>query len=1241
MCCGQTTCCKPNKCCGQEECCSANQICCGNLCETTECSLTLDPDEVCPGGSVELPGVAICNPECVTMSLTAVVVEAAWQGLVTVNVSPGSVPCGPFKTPFTVTVSVSPDAIPGTFTVRVTGKIIDGGEVACETTADATVTVRSVDLVFDGLPEEEEEDPGGLICVNNDDDDMSARADKDDDPGPIVGENDLKTLELKLNGLDPGGMGTLDVLQGDGGIVRVYFNPDRSGPVALPFTFSGADLPITLFVEGYQASTAARDVSIEMIYILPTGEICKDKVNVSVGGVEFEGTEFTRDVHRNMDLIHLINPSPLVQLDEDSLPSTGAPVVFPIDGEVTNRIAPLTNQDITINDQPVQSLILVDSGETGLGPFKQRFSRNVTLPDHDLLLKAKAVDALGNSGWDKKVAIADFDCNPPLGCPGTFLSRSTREEPFTPTSVGDTERFSIAVVDPFATGDMVTVQIDTGVEQRALQVPRVTGTIRFEQEYLYLVPENLNLPPGTPQAVVDTRLKGKLGKPVRATYTVCNKVRCDDCEDNALTVGIMFVAASTGQPVDVALAGLPKDVADGGINRQPLKMIAGVPGDASIVTQDGGAFKVDANLTARDYRDDVSTAGNPTGIELSRVSDDPMSPDFNLFQSDPASPLLPLASDTTAITSNPQNLTLHDVHSGGFLRLEVEGKEFFGAPQAVEPVRGPIVVNVLVDGLGAGFPQASFAPAVPPNFQTLLESGSLPSFAKLVGDTAHSIRRYDGLTTFPSITYSAWSSWVTGKDPGLHGVTGSNFYRRDPAMDPFWGGNSEMKIPIDHVNFLGTQPIQDLDVRNVWATLGTLNSSIRPEVPTIYEALLPDGFSSFVVYHFPFRGTFNTTGLPTPYEGFWDHWNDAGAGLDDGTAAELIELMDSANPLRPPQVLTVYYASLDHNVHHDPNYPASGAGFLTTTDRYVGTLVRILEQWNLMDEAMFTFTGDHGLTDVYNDDKHSILIETTFYLELEAVFEEAGYDVLDNADPIVEGDYDSVVTLNGGMAHIYVRDRTTNLWPNPPNYGQDVLPLAERFYDNAVGLVADLDPPSPTQLNGAIELVLVRDAAGGNWSAPYRVLYRANVTSGSFTTVPIGDALSITFPDTGLPLVPSRYVDPVTNLQRLQDKRSGDIILLSNYSKKHRNAIAPAEEGDPNGLDGGYYFGSELPCCHGSLYDTDMTIPIVFGFPRGSGASLDAFLTTVGATLPVPPGQPEITDIARTIYRLETGVNLP
>jgi hypothetical protein len=284
MCCGQTTCCKPNKCC-DDECCADNEVCCNGECEVPNCSLDLDldPSLICPGGSVELSGLAICEPECVSMSLTVEIVEPAMQTFASASVNLSSVPCGPFKTPVTVTVNLSVDAAPGTFTVRLTGRIIDGGEIVCEDQKDATITIdECVDLTFDAVPNDEETNPGGFLCVNDDDDNDNGIPDMNE-PGPTVGEDDLVPLTVSVSG-DWDGAGTV-TLSCEAGCsrVRFYGNPDRTNPVTLPlmWTVPTPELPATLYVEGYERSLAPRDVELKALYTGDGGP-CEDHVKITV-----------------------------------------------------------------------------------------------------------------------------------------------------------------------------------------------------------------------------------------------------------------------------------------------------------------------------------------------------------------------------------------------------------------------------------------------------------------------------------------------------------------------------------------------------------------------------------------------------------------------------------------------------------------------------------------------------------------------------------------------------------------------------------------------------------------------------------------------------------------------------------------------------------------------------------------------------------------------------------------------
>lgn len=265
-----------------------------------------------------------------------------------------------------------------------------------------------------------------------------------------------------------------------------------------------------------------------------------------------------------------------------------------------------------------------------------------------------------------------------------------------------------------------------------------------------------------------------------------------------------------------------------------------------------------------------------------------------------------------------------------------------------------------------------------------------------------------------------------------------------------------------------------------------------------------------------------------------------------------------------------------------------------------------------------------------DDDLHSLVLETgpagSNNEELEEICFKAGFDVLDN---VAETSHNAVIGFNGGMAHVYTKNRATGNWSDAPRYGADVLVLAQRLYDNAVGLLND-DPEEG--ILGGIELVLVRNSEADGFNGPYSVMYRHLGWHGNWTYKTTQEALSITM--NGNPLIPPGYADFVKNIDRLRDIRAGDIILMANFTSQ-RSAMEP--DGAGPWVDGGYYFGDRFPAWHGSIYDTDMTIPLLFSFPHGEGSSLALFLSTVNAKVPAAPGEPaRITDVTPTVYKLLT-----
>lgn len=142
-CCSDLSGCCPSgfECC-EEDCCGGSAICCNGACGVTECDLDAGPATVCPGHTVDVDVVAICQPTCSTMTMTAEVFESEYQQYATVSVSPSSVACGPAKHPVTLTISLLPDTPLGTMDVKITGRITNSqGIVVCEVTTTSTISV--------------------------------------------------------------------------------------------------------------------------------------------------------------------------------------------------------------------------------------------------------------------------------------------------------------------------------------------------------------------------------------------------------------------------------------------------------------------------------------------------------------------------------------------------------------------------------------------------------------------------------------------------------------------------------------------------------------------------------------------------------------------------------------------------------------------------------------------------------------------------------------------------------------------------------------------------------------------------------------------------------------------------------------------------------------------------------------------------------------------------------------------
>ena len=434
-------------------------------------------------------------------------------------------------------------------------------------------------------------------------------------------------------------------------------------------------------------------------------------------------------------------------------------------------------------------------------------------------------------------------------------------------------------------------------------------------------------------------------------------------------------------------------------------------------------------------------------------------------------------------------------------------------------------------------------------FRNAVTAGHLPHVGRIVGGReGQAACHVDALSTAPSITFAAQASIFTGQHPGVHGIAGNESFDR---LGRISGGRPR------HFGFDVGYTLAVDDAVRVF-TDGLASQLLHNEAPTLYETVSARGLTSAVAYNMYARGA--DAWLPPDViqiarftKGQGVLGLEAGA-YDGGMLDQLVEYLEAGNR---PDVLTAYFMGLDHHSH--VHGPASQPAYLRDViDPQIGRLLDALGTHGMLAGALFVLVSDHGQIEAIPDDRHSIRLGFPFDRELGHVFEALGLDVHDvpGEDPAC----DAVMGLNGGLAHVYLQHRAGR-WADPPRYEEDVLPVAEAFHQmNETGKYTD-------ELQGSLELILVRDAGREGWRGEYRVYL------GEGQTQPLAGYLAA-HPELD-------YADAVHRIRLAASAATGDLIL-----------VARGREG--------YYFSAPLEGVHGGLYPEESEVVLTFAYPGGS-----------------------------------------
>jgi hypothetical protein len=339
-------------------------------------------------------------------------------------------------------------------------------------------------------------------------------------------------------------------------------------------------------------------------------------------------------------------------------------------------------------------------------------------------------------------------------------------------------------------------------------------------------------------------------------------------------------------------------------------------------------------------------------------------------------------------------------------------------------------------------------------------------------------------------------------------------------------------------------------------TDGLASQFLNSETPTLYEMAAKRGMSAAVVHHMYARGA--DTWLPpgiVEIARFTKGKGVLGIAPGEYDGAMLDRLVGCLEAGNGPDTLTAYFMELDHHSHvHGPS--SQPAYLRDVIDPCIGRMLDALETHGMSKDTLFVLVSDHGQIEVAPDDRHAIRLGFPFDRELGHVFAALGLDVHDipGEDPAC----DAVMGLNGGLGHVYLQHRAGR-WADPPRYAEDVLPVAQAFFDmSQLGLYEE-------ELQGSLELILVRDAEGEGWQGEYRVYL------GGGRTQPFADYL-----ENHSEL---DYPDGAARIRLAASAMSGDLILVARE---------------------GFYFSTPMTGMHGGLSRGESEVVLAFAWPDGT-----------------------------------------
>lgn len=269
----------------------------------------------------------------------------------------------------------------------------------------------------------------------------------------------------------------------------------------------------------------------------------------------------------------------------------------------------------------------------------------------------------------------------------------------------------------------------------------------------------------------------------------------------------------------------------------------------------------------------------------------------------------------------------------------------------------------------------------------------LPNFKRYLSEASYCNKVY---SVYPSLTYPAHASIMTGRYPKNHGVV-NNTLLQPNRNSPDWYWQRKYIIG---------ETLYDLAIEKgmkvaalLWPVTG--KSKIQYNMPEVFanrpwqNQVMVSLLNGSALYQLDLNKRFGhiRKGLKQPY-------------LDDFVHEAALYTIKN----KKPDLTLVHYVDLDSMRHFHGFNSEEAKEALKRHDKRLGEIINTLKEENMYEESTVVVLGDHSSLDESSVIKINVLLK------------DKGYIDIDKKGRII--DYKAIVKSCDGSAYVYIKDKT-------------------------------------------------------------------------------------------------------------------------------------------------------------------------------------------------------------------------